>query len=612
MKIIQILLIGIGTTFISCQRDRHLNSVLAYSGDNRQALEQVLEHYEKVDCDSLKWEAARFLIENMPGHYYWDGKAMSHWQAQIDTLPQLSRHTKKMLEMVPAHFQEARANMTLCEDVKCLTAAYLISRIDSAFAQWRNRPWLARVDYETFRDYLLPYRVENEVPDYWRDSIGTFQKTWEEGIKWFDDCHRSMTEFARIFFSLSNNLQLHQIIPDYKSYHFDCISTAQIELFAMRTIGIPAAIDFTPGFANRNSRHYWMQPIDAKIKNEDCFQLKLNTAGKVYRRTYAHNPTPEYNGREYIPPFFTDPFNKDVTPLYLQTCDVEIRLERPARQRYIYLAIFNDLEWKPVAWGKRSGRKVVFHDMGKNVVYLPVCFEEDGSMQAVAPPFILYNNGETHPLAANEDTTTQLVLERKYSLLSQSDDWTSGMTGSYWECSDFPDFHTKDTAFVFHSQPAPGYNRIKVEKKYQTKKYWRFVPQSDNCWLADIVFQGKDGNKLPSKMLGNKPQELLDADPLTYINVDENLEWQIDGRHGINEIHCLCRNDANGIFPGDTYELFYYHFPEGWVSLGQQSAKKYTLLYNAVPANGLYWLRNLTQGREERIFTWEKGNINFW
>ena len=113
-------------------------------------------------------------------------------------------------------------------------------------------------------------------------------------------------------------------------------------------------------------------------------------------------------------------------------------------------------------------------------------------------------------------------------------------------------------------------------------------------------------------MLGNKPQELLDADPLTYINVDENLEWQIDGRHGINEIHCLCRNDANGIFPGDTYELFYYHFPEGWVSLGQQTAKKYTLLYNAVPANGLYWLRNLTQGREERIFTWEKGNINFW
>ena len=53
--------------FPSCRRDVALERALALAGENRQELEHVLWHYKD---DSLKLAAARFLIENMPYHFY--------------------------------------------------------------------------------------------------------------------------------------------------------------------------------------------------------------------------------------------------------------------------------------------------------------------------------------------------------------------------------------------------------------------------------------------------------------------------------------------------------------------------------------------------------------
>ena len=73
----------------------------------------------------------------------------------------------------------------------------------------------------------------------------------------------------------------------------------------------------------------------------------------------------------------------------------------------------------------------------------------------------------------------------------------------------------------------------------------------------------------------------------------------------------LPRNDGNGIYPGDKYELFYFD-KDGWTSLGQQVTTEPFLDYLNVPDNALLWLRNLSNGVEERIFTWENGGVRFW
>ena len=65
-------MVRIGFLFIlyffccSCTAPSRLETALRQSGANRSELEKVLAHYEG---DSLKYRAACFLIEHMPGKY---------------------------------------------------------------------------------------------------------------------------------------------------------------------------------------------------------------------------------------------------------------------------------------------------------------------------------------------------------------------------------------------------------------------------------------------------------------------------------------------------------------------------------------------------------------
>ena len=47
-------------------------------------------------------------------------------------------------------------------------------------------------------------------------------------------------------------------------------------------------------------------------------------------------------------------------------------------------------------------------------------------------------------------------------------------------------------------------------------------------------------------------------------------------------------------------------------SLRRKTAGHDTLVYVEVPKNALLWLHNHTQGKEERIFTYENGKQIWW
>ena len=58
------------------------------------------------------------------------------------------------------------------------------------------------------------------------------------------------------------------------------------------------------------------------------------------------------------------------------------------------------------------------------------------------------------------------------------------------------------------------------------------------------------------------------------------------------------------------YELSYWD--NGWQSLGKQTAGEGTLVFDNVPAGGLYWLVEEDSDKEERIFTIENGKQVWW
>lgn len=49
-----------------------------------------------------------------------------------------------------------------------------------------------------------------------------------------------------------------------------------------------------------------------------------------------------------------------------------------------------------------------------------------------------------------------------------------------------------------------------------------------------------------------------------------------------------------------------------WLKIAYKEATVDSLTFESVPANTLYWLKDLTEGKEERIFTYENGQVRFW
>ena len=63
-------------SMLSCSGpDSRLEQALTLAGSNRPELEKVLRRYSSPE-DSLKYRAAVFLIENMPGYGYYEGPAL--------------------------------------------------------------------------------------------------------------------------------------------------------------------------------------------------------------------------------------------------------------------------------------------------------------------------------------------------------------------------------------------------------------------------------------------------------------------------------------------------------------------------------------------------------
>ncbi len=98
VKYFQLFLILI-CCFSCLPSNETLEQALEQSGSNRQELEKVLSHYAD---GTLKLKAARFLIENMPGHYTWDSPQLVVYRAEMDSLySDMSSAVKRVIYFVP-------------------------------------------------------------------------------------------------------------------------------------------------------------------------------------------------------------------------------------------------------------------------------------------------------------------------------------------------------------------------------------------------------------------------------------------------------------------------------------------------------------------------------
>lgn len=400
----------------------YLAQALDAAGENRAELERVLAHFA---ADPRKQKAARFLIENMPGHGYiktqlrdakgtpiaFDPLAYPNFKAALAALDELEK----------AHGALDFARDEKVEDVKTITAAFLIRHIDLAFEAWQRAPEARRVSFDTFLQFVLPYRGSQEPLDLWLEPLMRRWANLETKPKFRNDTralYKRLCQECSSRVRFDERYYLHPTDQGFTEMGRTglgrCEDITNMQTFAARSLALATAADYTPAWAHRDNNHAWNVLLD---KDGRGFHKGNAHAAKVYRKTFALQRSnlafrlPE--GRKAPNRFLASTTYVDVTDQYAPTTDVTVELDQAAAgERFAYLCVFNGGAWTAIHWAdvaeQGDRRTVTFDRMGRNIVYLPMVYVDEKLKPAGAPRLVLRDG--TVRLLPGTGQPTQVVV----------------------------------------------------------------------------------------------------------------------------------------------------------------------------------------------------------
>lgn len=653
-----------GFILISCKGVSHdIENVLSMAGKNRAELEKVINHYKELG-DNEKLDAAYFLIGNMTNKYGRYGDIATKYFPVIDTLHAL--HDRKVDEDTIKRYiknewakYEARFGAITPEnypgyaDYNVANADFLIENIDYAFKAWREKPWAKHLNFDQFCESILPYRVYDEPLQF-------FRKRFFEEFAWLDDSVKTndpvkacilMNSFLAKKFVFCSTLDKCPILGINDMYNLAggiCEHRYYLLTEIMRSVGIPIVIDFMPQQVDEAGSHSWMVLIDENGKSRpfnggepiaipmDSTLNPISSKGystKVFRNTFAIQPVKlsEPNPMFQIPDIFKNDGIIDVSVDYeypQSTIKFELKNKPSDDVKYVYLCAFRlSYNMVPIAYAEVDGNTAKFQNIGRNCVYVPV-YVSNGKYVLANNPVYISKTDEQIPLSAEGSKFVEAKLTRKFFVqqyVFRMLDYARWMVGARLQGSNDKDFKDSVTLFTIDSS---YYHFVeKVVKSNRSFRYYRYLsaPKEDiRIAEVDFVIPGLAPNADKSKMytiFGNAITDSTKVNPELKNAFDGNVATNFNAAPGswvaidygkpvkVDKVRFLVRNDLNVVEVGDTYELLYFEM--GWKSLGKQVATNNYVIYKNVPENALLLLRDLTKGREERIFMY-KGGRQVW
>lgn len=397
---------------------------LEAAGDNRGELEKVIAHYTSGD-DSLKLEAAYYLIANMEGHGYVIYDMIDSAGAKVDfnvlDYPDYDALREAVDTLESRHGELDFEKKEMIYDFNTITADFLINQIDFAFEAWRQRPWSRDFSFDQFCEYILPYRGSNEPLEVWRE---TFLEKYKdiatkmtepsdpiEAAALINDDVKSWFGFDPRFYYHPTDQGLSEMLENKLGR---CEDMTNLAIYAMRANGLAVTSDYTPYWANAGNNHAWnaivtpdggVIPFMGAESNPGQYRL-ANKLGKVYRKTFSkqmENLVFQEKKQEKMPRWLARKSYLDVTADYTDVSDatVEFQQEVPDSVDIAYLCVFNSGEWKPIHWGRIENGSAIFTDMGRDIAYLPALYINEEIMP-FGSPFILDIDGVIEELESDD------------------------------------------------------------------------------------------------------------------------------------------------------------------------------------------------------------------
>ena len=639
------LIIALLVLSVSCSRyPSEVKRTLCFAGGNKVELERVLERYKKSGEED-KYMAACFLIGNMGGRGSKDGPALRKYYRALSSF-----YDRPDVDAWSLYaFEDSLFNaldftrLEMHYDARNISASYLEKRIADAFSV-RDVKWCRDLSFEDFCEYVLPYRVGDELlEDWFSDYRNTFglaldSLALDDSVTLEDFCGAVTSLFPEPHRNYTN-YPAGKPSPAPSSLKRIAGGTCEdyLGLFTYigRSYGVPVATDYTPQWANHSKNHSWcgvmrgdstfhysvggwLSPV-----RERKFSYKLP---KVYRRMFSIQKE-SLGARvrpENLPPTLRSQRIRDVSAEYMLVTDVSLSsLFHEGRSKHVFLCCFDDKDWVAVAGDRRRGAKALIADMGYPAVYLPAYYA-DGALAPAQYPVLVDSSAVQHILRPDTGRLRTVRLKRKFMDL-RARQFADMMKGGRFELADNAYFRN---AMAIDLPDSIGYNFQTLEIGGGRYRYVRYVPKpgtTGDISEIEVYCTDEPYTKLKGKTIGNyrcadmqhPMSNASDGDALTYATC---MKSQTDAWTGVDlgksvsvdKICFLPRSDDNFIRGGEEYELCYW---DGrWVSLGRQTGDRWSqeLVFDNVPDNALLLLHNLTRGKEERIFTYKEGRQIWW
>jgi hypothetical protein len=390
-----------------------------------------------------------------------------------------------------------------------------------------------------------------------------------------------------------------------------CENQASLAIFAMRALGIPVTLEYTPKWFKDSRGHSWNAVCDSTGKHISFMGAETapgawhSGAGKnttkIYRLTFAKQD----NFRTTADTMAWEMQHnhiRDVSAEYEGYVTVNVPACFPdVHPENTYLAAMGKMEWNTVGICDTS---VSVH---KNVLYLPVYYM-DGKRRSAGYPFSVDGNG--HTVTFRADLPDSLLV---FYGINQNNDhpYLFRMVGGVFEGANRPDFSDAKVIHTVKKEP-DMYNSVKLSGQH-SYRYVRYKsPKEGYCNVAEIEFTGTSGEKLEGRHigdtgsfanLGQTGDKAFDGDIITFYDAAERSgTWtglDLGEQQRITAIRYMPRVEGNGIYVGHEYELFCWD--RDWKSLGRQTAVSTTVEFQASPS-ALFYIVNVTTQKKSKVF----------
>lgn len=643
------------------------------AGKNKQELVKVLKFYKKNSSDSLKYEAALFLIKNMKWHYsqkiemsndVWnlffleDSLIKSkiqhkgHWKYDR-ALNGYKYLAKKILHKDFENlFKKGNNEFDLCG----INANLLIENIEYAF-KVKNMEWNKNLNFDEFCEYILPYRFNSE-------PVFNIRKTLFNQFSYLNDVD-SLKNNSKKIISFSNRYitdfnwdwdEPNLKVNDYgffNIYYWNvssmfCNHHVAIQGQFLRSIGVPVTEVFTPVWRDTDIGHSWLGLYSRKGvisifsaiyedpgTNSHLWSLKRAT--KFYLKTFAPNKDSPFflkSETEELPKEFSNPCIKDITSTLVDVESFEIKLEKiNISINLSYFCLFINGQWKPVGWGKINKEKqtTYFENIPVGLIGVP-CYYENNKMTPCASLLKIEKNKIIEVKPKKEVSELQII--RKFPYKTRMQYFNNKIIGTKIEASNNSEFSDSIILSVLTDTLIPYYqdHYFDNSRKFQ---YYRIIAPGYQLNIAELEFltnlndlNTEQASPLPIFNLEDTLQDTYfkysknfmgdKINGIDYNAFDGNIltytemKWagiDLGIPRTINRIRIVPRNADNGIKVGNNYELFYWD--NKWISVGRKKAEYNFVSFDKVPSHTLYWLRNLDMGNEELPFLIIDGKQTF-